>query len=255
MKMDLVITAFFLLLFCVHPSAAASVITADIFEARGQRVCKTGKGRPCYKLAYFSELRWKLNFEEAESACKRDGGQLLSIESASEQKVVEQLIRDLRPTDGDFWIGLRRGPGHEDSSSDCSFQYYWLDGSKSSFRNWHIDEPSCGYEVCVVMYHQPSAKAEHGGLYMFQWNDDNCETKNNFICKYTGEKPMSSTLSPNSSQKDASLPSALPLDPRDNNQQRRTAVNLVYVIIPTIPLILLLLTVTGVCCFKVLRSR
>ncbi|XP_023197483.1 layilin isoform X2 [Xiphophorus maculatus] len=254
MKMDLVITAFFLLLFCVHPSAAASVIT-DIFEARGQRVCKTGKGRPCYKLAYFSELRWKLNFEEAESACKRDGGQLLSIESASEQKVVEQLIRDLRPTDGDFWIGLRRGPGHEDSSSDCSFQYYWLDGSKSSFRNWHIDEPSCGYEVCVVMYHQPSAKAEHGGLYMFQWNDDNCETKNNFICKYTGEKPMSSTLSPNSSQKDASLPSALPLDPRDNNQQRRTAVNLVYVIIPTIPLILLLLTVTGVCCFKVLRSR
>lgn len=94
------------------------------------------------------------------------------------------------------------------------------------FRNWHIDEPSCGYEVCVVMYHQPSAKAEHGGLYMFQWNDDNCETKNNFICKYTGgtaenklsavslwiflnfcisifftEKPMSSTLSPNSSQK------------------------------------------------------
>uniref|UniRef100_A0A3B5PXT2 Layilin n=1 Tax=Xiphophorus maculatus TaxID=8083 RepID=A0A3B5PXT2_XIPMA len=248
MKMDLVITAFFLLLFCVHPSAAASVIT-------GQRVCKTGKGRPCYKLAYFSELRWKLNFEEAESACKRDGGQLLSIESASEQKVVEQLIRDLRPTDGDFWIGLRRGPGHEDSSSDCSFQYYWLDGSKSSFRNWHIDEPSCGYEVCVVMYHQPSAKAEHGGLYMFQWNDDNCETKNNFICKYTGEKPMSSTLSPNSSQKDASLPSALPLDPRDNNQQRRTAVNLVYVIIPTIPLILLLLTVTGVCCFKVLRSR
>ncbi|XP_017163951.1 layilin isoform X2 [Poecilia reticulata] len=254
MKMDLVITAFFLLLFCVHPSAAASVIT-DIFEARGQRVCKTGKGRPCYKLAYFSELRWKLNFEEAESACKRDGGQLLSIESASEQHVIEQLIRDLRPTDGDFWIGLRRGSGHKDSSSDCSSQYYWLDGSKSSFRNWHIDEPSCGYEVCVVMYHQPSAPAGHGGLYMFQWNDDNCETKNNFICKYSGEKPMSSTLSPNSSQKDVSLPSALPWDPSDNNQERRTAVNLVYVIIPTIPLILLLLTVMGVCCFKVLLRR
>lgn len=47
-----------------------------------------------------------------------------------------------------------------------------------------MDEPSCGYEVCVVMYHQPSAPAGQGGLYMFQWNDDNCETKNNFICKY-----------------------------------------------------------------------
>lgn len=54
-----------------------------------------------------------------------------------------------------------------------------------SFRNWHWDEPSCGYEVCVVMYHQPSAPPGLGGLYMFQWNDDNCETKNNFICKYT----------------------------------------------------------------------
>lgn len=53
------------------------------------------------------------------------------------------------------------------------------------FRNWHWDEPSCGYEVCVVMYHQPSAPPGLGGLYMFQWNDDNCETKNNFICKYT----------------------------------------------------------------------
>lgn len=52
-------------------------------------------------------------------------------------------------------------------------------------RNWHWDEPSCGYEVCVVMYHQPSAPPGIGGLYMFQWNDDNCETKNNFICKYT----------------------------------------------------------------------
>lgn len=53
------------------------------------------------------------------------------------------------------------------------------------YRNWHWDEPSCGYEVCVVMYHQPSAPPSLGGLYMFQWNDDNCETKNHFICKYT----------------------------------------------------------------------
>lgn len=59
-------------------------------------------------------------------------------------------------------------------------------------RNWHLDEPSCGYEVCVVMYHQPSAPPNQGGLYMFQWNDDNCETKNNFICKYTaGTEPHS----------------------------------------------------------------
>lgn len=101
----------------------------------GQRVCKAGKGKPCYKLAYFSELRRKLNFVEAERACRRDGGQLLSVESESEQKIIEQLITELRPTDGDFWIGLRRNHGGEDSNLDCSSQYYWLDGSKSTFRS------------------------------------------------------------------------------------------------------------------------
>lgn len=100
----------------------------------GQRVCRAGRGKPCYKLAYFSELKRKLNFKDADLACRRDGGQLLSVESAPEQKLVEQLITELRPTDGDFWIGLRRNQAEVDSSSDCSKQYYWTDGSKSTFR-------------------------------------------------------------------------------------------------------------------------
>ncbi|KAM9847035.1 layilin [Aulostomus maculatus] len=231
--MDLLTILCHILLLSFDPSGATSLITADVFEARGQRVCKAGKGRPCYKLAYFSELRRRLNFAEAELACRRDGGQLLSVESESEQKIIEQLITELRPTDGDFWIGLRRNHGDEDSSADCSPQYYWLDGSRSTFRNWHWDEPSCGYEVCVVMYHQPSAPPGLGGLYMFQWNDDNCETKNNFICKYTAE-PVEPSPPPNSTQ---------------------TVLKLVYIFIPTIPLILLLLTVVAVCCFRMLARR
>ncbi|XP_055082878.1 layilin [Periophthalmus magnuspinnatus] len=221
---------------------------------QGQRVCKAGKGKPCYKLAYFSELRRRLNFVEAELACRRDGGQLLSIESEAEQRIIEQLITDLRPTDGDFWIGLRRDHGDGDSSTDCSPQYYWLDGSKSTYRNWHWDEPSCGYEVCVVMYHQPSAPPGLGGLYMFQWNDDNCETKNNFICKYTSEQPVDASPSPNTTQSDL-VPSVLPWNPSEHNSDQSTALNLVYVIIPTIPLILLFLTVMGVCCFKMFGRR
>uniref|UniRef100_A0A3P9KGM4 Layilin a n=1 Tax=Oryzias latipes TaxID=8090 RepID=A0A3P9KGM4_ORYLA len=251
--MDL-LTFLFLLLFCFDPSAGKSLITADIFEARGQRVCRAGKGKPCYKLAYFSELRWKLNFVEADLACKRDGGQLLSVESESEQKIIEQLITELRPTDGDFWIGLRRNDALEDNIPDCPSQYYWLDGSRSTFRNWHFDEPSCGSEVCVVLYHQPSAPPGLGGPYMFQWNDDNCETKNNFICKYTAERSRVPALSPNATLTDALPSPELPEEP-NYPSQNRTAMNLVYVIIPTIPLLLLLLTVMGVCCFKMLITR
>lgn len=77
---------------------------------------------------------------------------------------------------------MRGGCGQSEAFAHGSV----LPQSIHSCRNWHWDEPSCGFEVCVVMYHQPSASAgEQGGLYMFQWNDDNCETKNNFICKYT----------------------------------------------------------------------
>uniref|UniRef100_A0A672ZHI3 Layilin a n=1 Tax=Sphaeramia orbicularis TaxID=375764 RepID=A0A672ZHI3_9TELE len=222
----------------------------------GQRVCKAGKGKPCYKLAYFSELRRKLNFVEAELACKRDGGQLLSVESLAEQKVIEQLITELRPTDGDFWIGLRRNHGDGDSITDCSSQYYWVDGSKSTYRNWHWDEPSCGYEVCVVMYHQPSAPPGLGGLYMFQWNDDNCETKNNFICKYTaGIRYMFTYF------KTGFINVYIHMFTLDITKLMLiccvsvSALNLVYIIIPTIPLILLFLTVTGVCCYKLLTGR
>lgn len=53
-----------------------------------------------------------------------------------------------------------------------------------SNRNWYFDEPSCGGEACVVMYHQPSAQVGLGGPYLYQWNDDRCNMKHNFICKY-----------------------------------------------------------------------
>lgn len=51
-------------------------------------------------------------------------------------------------------------------------------------RKWYFDEPSCGGEACVVMYHQPTALHGLGGAYMYQWNDDRCNMKHNFICKY-----------------------------------------------------------------------
>lgn len=54
----------------------------------------------------------------------------------------------------------------------------------SVYRNWYTDEPSCGSEKCVVMYHQPTANPGLGGPYLYQWNDDRCNMKHNYICKY-----------------------------------------------------------------------
>ncbi|XP_018610660.1 layilin isoform X2 [Scleropages formosus] len=248
------------LLALCHCSASAA---SKLFS--GQRICRRGTEKPCYKIAYFQDSRRKMNFEEASRACRSDGGELLSIESENEQRLIETFIQELRAADGDFWIGLHREPGYQETSSNCHALYHWLDGSQATFRNWHGDEPSCGYEVCVVMYHQPSAPPGHGGLYMFQWNDDNCDTKNNFICKYTRDKRTLPTTTENFTNTDTPTISLSPKYPSVTSNDKEVkvrvpdptdnALNIAYIVLPTIPLLLLLLVATGVFCFKLLTRR
>uniref|UniRef100_A0A8P0NWL5 Layilin n=1 Tax=Canis lupus familiaris TaxID=9615 RepID=A0A8P0NWL5_CANLF len=213
----------------------------------GQPVCREGTQRPCYKVIYFHDASRRLNFEEANAACRTDGGQLLSIESQDEQRLIEKFIENLLASDGDFWIGLRRREERQSNSTACQDLYAWTDGSTSAFRNWYVDEPSCGSEVCVVMYHQPSAPAGVGGLYMFQWNDDRCNMKNNFICKYSdgeGTEPATPILPGDAGKEDARETF------KGNNE---AALNLAYILIPSI--ILLLVVITVVCWVWIYRKR
>uniref|UniRef100_A0A3Q2Q929 Chondrolectin n=1 Tax=Fundulus heteroclitus TaxID=8078 RepID=A0A3Q2Q929_FUNHE len=148
-------------------------------------------------MCYYKKVA--LAFSEARQACEMDGGALLSIESPSEQRDVEHLLQ-VRHTsrggisDGDFWIGLTRVGGADNTLTPCPDLYQWTDGSVATFRNWYFDEPSCGGEACVVMYHQPTAPSGLGGAYLYQWNDDRCNMKHNFICKYEPGEPSYNTL-------------------------------------------------------------
>lgn len=226
----------------------------------GQPVCREGTRRPCYEVIYFQESSRRLNFEEARAACGRDGGQLVSIESEDEQRLIEKFIENLYASDGDFWIGLRRWEEKQSNSTACQDLYAWTDGSTATFRNWYADEPSCGSEVCVVMYHQPSAPAGIGGRYMFQWNDDRCTMKNNFICKYSEEKPTAPPTRPGGEGTEPATPRL----PEDTEKEEATgtlkesseaALNLAYILIPGIPLLLLLVVSTGVCWVWICRRR
>ncbi|KAF5894375.1 chondrolectin isoform X2 [Clarias magur] len=160
----------------------------------GQTVCHGGPEKPCYKIAYFSDVSSRVAFWEAKQVCEVDGGSLLSVENVAEQQHIEHLLQNLSRSssgpgiaDGDFWIGLtrvdRESPGEYASYTSCPDLYRWTDGSVSQYRNWYFDEPSCGGEACVVMYHQPTAQVGLGGPYLYQWNDDRCNMKHNFICK------------------------------------------------------------------------
>ncbi|XP_017308166.1 chondrolectin isoform X2 [Ictalurus punctatus] len=238
----------------------------------GQTVCHGGPEKPCYKIAYFSDVSSRVAFWEAQQVCEVDGGSLLSVENFTEQRHIEQLLQNLSRTssgpgiaDGDFWIGLTRidrgSPGEYASYASCPDLYSWMDGSVSQFRNWYFDEPSCGAEACVVMYHQPTAPAGLGGSYLYQWNDDRCSMKHNFICKYEpeshlvkehGDRPVSRDAE---HEEETKTPDVYEEESLHVTVAGHSSMLLIYVIIPTIPLLLLILVASGTCCVQMLSKR
>lgn len=81
----------------------------------------------------------RVGFQEARQACEMGGGVLLSLESETEQKLIENMLQNLTKSgpgisDGDFWIGLWRNGEGQTKSSACPDLYKWIDGSSSLFR-------------------------------------------------------------------------------------------------------------------------
>ncbi|NXE82787.1 LAYN protein, partial [Cochlearius cochlearius] len=222
----------------------------------GQTVCWGGTRQPRYKIVYFHDASRRISYEEAHLACKADGGHLVSIETEAEQRLIEQCIESLLASDGDFWIGLRRKKEEVDNSTECQNLYSWSDGSSSKFRNWYVDEPSCGSEICVVMYHQPSAPPGVGGPYMFQWNDDRCNMKNNFICKYSlgndcffpdvATEPLNPVFPVERHKKNANVTVV---------EAKEPVQSLAYILIPSIPVLLLLMVIIVIFWFWLFTKR
>ncbi|XP_069801665.1 chondrolectin isoform X2 [Dendropsophus ebraccatus] len=230
----------------VHSSSDTRIVS-------GRKVCYADYKHPCYKIAYFQDLTARVGYHQARQVCEGEGGHLLSIESEAEQKLIERMLQNLTnsgsgKSDGDFWIGLSRNRESMASSGACPDLYKWDDGSPSPFRNWYADEPSCGSEACVVMYHQPTANPGIGGPYLYQWNDDRCNMKHNFICKYPPD-PLSPVTT------DITFATGKPEDSSHVSVAETGLMpNLIYVIIPTIPLLLLILVALGTCCFQMLHK-
>ncbi|XP_072282982.1 layilin isoform X1 [Pyxicephalus adspersus] len=260
--MDLLRAFVSFIIFCFHFCKGTRLQSEDKRHKPGQIICKQGTQKPCYKVIYFHDTSRRLTFAEAQDECRRDGGYLIIIKSEAEQKFIQKLIQSITGSDGDFWLGLRRNDDDTPNSSDCQSLYTWVDGSKPTFWNWYVDEPSCGSEVCVVMYYQPMASPGVGGPYMFQWNDDRCNMKNNFICKYSEEKTSRPpTRNTTSSYIDiASITTNEPeISIKNTNQTAKEAAEtyLHFILIATIPVLTLLFIFIGVlcCCFIERRKQ
>uniref|UniRef100_A0A8C7XLE8 C-type lectin domain-containing protein n=1 Tax=Oryzias sinensis TaxID=183150 RepID=A0A8C7XLE8_9TELE len=112
----------------------------------------------CYKLV--EELA---TWNDAQDACKKQGGNLASIDMSYDQAFVAGVVLQGK---ADAWIGLRR-------MVDGS--YSWSDGWPVFFTQWGPGEPTNHRQEgcnCVEMY--PDGR----------WNDNNCMLKKGFACRH-----------------------------------------------------------------------
>ncbi|XP_008284987.1 macrophage mannose receptor 1-like [Stegastes partitus] len=115
----------------------------------------------CYKLyTGYSETK---TWYEARDYCRAIGGDLLSIHSALELRMLPHRYETV-------WIGF--------SAPDPVTGYVWSDGSPVNFQHWEDGEPNNknGMESCAEL---KVHRRERAG----SWNDAHCEKNNNWICQ------------------------------------------------------------------------
>ncbi|KAK5910858.1 hypothetical protein CgunFtcFv8_005084 [Champsocephalus gunnari] len=140
--------------------------------------CPVGWERYGGKCYYFSTN--KTTWTRSRDECRRQGGDLVKIESREEQEFLDQKLRVKMTADQDkFWIGL--------TDSETEDTWLWTDGSAldNSFPFWSEGEPNNAKqhnpdgEDCVKM-------GETGGETDLKiWIDQSCEDSHKSIC----EKP------------------------------------------------------------------
>ena len=120
------------------------------------------------------------NWNDAESKAVALGGHLVTIHSAAEnQFIVDNVLLNFTGTSGPdlsnvpLWIGLYdpTGAGSSDGSGPGhAANFVWVDGSTSTYRNWHSGEPNNAnnteYYTAINWQHAVSSSDTVG-----TWND------------------------------------------------------------------------------------
>ncbi|KAF3698791.1 Macrophage mannose receptor 1 [Channa argus] len=127
----------------------------------------------------FHLVRNKKTWSDAQQACRKDGGDLVSIRNVEDQSfVISQLGYD---SSDELWIGLN------DKKTERLFD--WSDQSTVTFTSWELGKPTHldDKQDCVLMM------GDKGN-----WADRVCDEKHGFICmKRSASEPTGDEVDQN----------------------------------------------------------
>jgi len=150
-----------------------------------------GPNGACYYLPANPEKTWG-DFFFAQNSCHDKGGadnvpaHAISIESAAEQKFIEEIL-DKYP-DTDFWTSGNRISRSPSDLPGANKIWRWFDDEKpiesQGFTNWDEGQPQwenyINFEECIFLGHK--------SLFNLKWHDHRCSYNTaSYICEYNLE--------------------------------------------------------------------
>ncbi|XP_032397150.1 CD209 antigen isoform X2 [Etheostoma spectabile] len=128
------------------------------------RKCPTG-WRKFENSCYYTSTGSK-NWTRSREYCQSKGADLAIIKSQAERR----FINGLYTSDKEVWIGL--------TDEGVEGQWVWVDGTPLTTAYWDKGQPNSykgGNQDCVEFWHRATGDGD--------WNDENCNLDQNFICE------------------------------------------------------------------------